>query len=49
MPLQEVQERVGHVLEETTNGYTHLLSHGQERSVEVISRFAQKLGILNEQ
>lgn len=45
VPLKEVQERVGHVQEETTNGYTHLMTHDQEKSVEAISRFAQKLGI----
>ncbi len=47
VPLKEVQERVGHVQEETTNGYTHLMRHDQEKSVEAISRFAQKLGIKN--
>ncbi|WP_251921026.1 tyrosine-type recombinase/integrase [Lactococcus lactis] len=45
VPLKEVQERVGHVQEETTNGYTHLMTHDQVKSVEAISRFAEKAGI----
>jgi len=45
IPLKEVQERVGHIQEETTNGYTHLLSHNQEKSVVAISRFVEKLGV----
>lgn len=43
--LKEVQERVGHVEERTTDGYTHRLSHSQEKSVEVIDTFARKVGI----
>lgn len=51
VPLKEVQSRVGHVLEETTNGYTHLMSASQEKSVEAISRlhrahgYKRKLGL----
>lgn len=45
VPTKEVQKRVGHVREETTNGYTHLMSESQEKSVEAIDRFAEKLGI----
>jgi hypothetical protein len=45
VPLKEVQSRVGHVLEETTNGYTHLMSASQEKSVEAISRFIEHMGI----
>lgn len=33
IPFKEVQEFVEHLQEETTNGYTHLLSHNQEKSV----------------
>ncbi|OMD61694.1 tyrosine-type recombinase/integrase [Paenibacillus odorifer] len=43
--LKEIQERVGHVQEETTNGYTHLLSASQEKSVEAINRFIEKMGV----
>lgn len=45
IPLKEVQARVGHVQEETTNGYTQLLSTSQEKSVEEISRFIEKMGV----
>jgi integrase len=45
IPLKEIQARVGHIQEETTNGYTHLLSASQEKSVEAISRFIKKMGI----
>lgn len=45
VPLKEVQSRVGHVLVETTNGYTHLMSASQEKSVEAISRFIEHIGI----
>ncbi|MEL1270563.1 tyrosine-type recombinase/integrase [Lactiplantibacillus plantarum] len=44
IPLKEIQARVGHVQAETTNGYTHLLSASQEKSVEAISRFIDKMG-----
>ncbi|MGX9799442.1 tyrosine-type recombinase/integrase [Pediococcus acidilactici] len=37
--LKEVQTRVGHVLPETTNLYTHLLSNSQDNSVKAISKF----------
>ncbi|HIW71879.1 MAG TPA: site-specific integrase [Candidatus Levilactobacillus faecigallinarum] len=43
--LTEVQERVGHVKEETTAGYTHQLTTSQAKSVQVISNFAEKVGI----
>lgn len=43
--LTEVQERVGHVKEETTAGYTHLLTRTQKKSVKVIDDFAKKIGI----
>jgi len=45
VPLKEVQERVGHVEEETTAGYTHSLTHSQAKSVKVISNFAERAGI----
>ncbi|EQC2003496.1 TPA: hypothetical protein ACSZCW_00035 [Listeria monocytogenes] len=45
MPLKEVQARVGHVQVETTNGYTHLMNGSQEKSVEAISRFVEKMGV----
>lgn len=45
MELKEVQERVGHVMEETTANYTHLLTHSQKKSVSVISKFAKEVGI----
>lgn len=45
IPLKEIQARVGHVQAETTNGYTHLLSASQEKSVEAISRFIDKMGV----
>lgn len=45
VPLKEVQSRVGHVQVETTNGYTHLMSASQEKSVEAISRFIEHMGI----
>ncbi|MGT9145921.1 tyrosine-type recombinase/integrase [Enterococcus faecalis] len=45
IPLKEIQARVGHVQEETTNGYTHLMSASQEKSVEAISRFIEKMGV----
>ncbi|KRN82853.1 hypothetical protein IV87_GL001803 [Pediococcus ethanolidurans] len=38
-------ERVGHVEERTTDGYTHRLSRSQEKSVEVIDTFTRKVGI----
>ncbi|MFD1672272.1 tyrosine-type recombinase/integrase [Agrilactobacillus yilanensis] len=45
IPLKEVQERVGHVEEETTNGYTHRFSHLQAKSVKAIDTFASRIGI----
>lgn len=42
VPLKEVQQRVGHVLTETTNGYTHLMHTNQKKSVEAISRFIKR-------
>ncbi|GEO65747.1 site-specific integrase [Levilactobacillus spicheri] len=45
VPLPEVQERVGHVKEETTAGYTHQLTTSQTKSVQVISNFAEKIGM----
>lgn len=45
VPLKEVQARVGHVQVETTNGYTHLMNDSQEKSVEAISRFVEKMGV----
>lgn len=45
VPLKEVQARVGHVQVETTNGYTHLMSDSQEKSVEAISRFIEKMAV----
>ncbi|EPM8159444.1 TPA: tyrosine-type recombinase/integrase [Enterococcus faecium] len=45
IPLKEVQARVGHVQVETTNGYTHLMNNSQEKSVEAISRFVEKMGV----
>ncbi|EPN9177803.1 tyrosine-type recombinase/integrase [Listeria monocytogenes] len=45
IPLKEVQARVGHVQVETTNGYTHLMNGSQEKSVEAISRFVEKMGV----
>lgn len=45
IPLKEIQARVGHVQEETTNDYTHLMSASQEKSVEAISRFIEKMGV----
>ncbi|WP_214463771.1 site-specific integrase [Levilactobacillus brevis] len=47
VPLKEVQERVGHVEEETTDDYTHRLTHSQKKSVSVIDSFATKIGINN--
>lgn len=43
IPLKEVQTRVGHVQEATTNGYTHLLNQSQQKSVEAISCFIDKV------
>ena len=43
VPLKEVQKRVGHVQAETTNGYTHLTHTNQEKSVEAISRFMDRV------
>ena len=45
IPLKEVQARVGHVQEATTNGYTHLMSASQQKSVEAISRFIDKVAV----
>lgn len=45
IPPKEVQTRVGHVQVETTNGYTHLMNDSQEKSVEAISRFVEKMGV----
>ena len=45
VPLKEVQARVGHVQEATTNGYTHLMSASQQKSVEAISRFIDKVEV----
>jgi len=45
--LKEVQERVGHVEEETTDGYTHRFSHSQAKSVKAVDAFADKIGITN--
>lgn len=45
VPLKEVQARVGHVQEATTNGYTHLMSASQQKSVEAISRFIDKMAV----
>lgn len=45
MPLKEIQERVGHIEEQTTNGYTHRLTQSQDKSVAVINTFAEKVGI----
>lgn len=43
IPLKEIQTRVGHVQEETTNGYTHLLSVSQDKSVKAINKFVDGL------
>lgn len=45
--LKEVQERVGHLEAETTAIYTHRLTHSQSKSVEVIGKFASKIGVAN--
>ncbi|KXT62808.1 site-specific integrase [Lactococcus sp. DD01] len=45
VPLKEVQDRVGHVQEATTNGYTHLMSISQQKSVNAISRFIDKVAV----
>lgn len=42
--LKEVQKRVGHVRAETTDGYTHTLDENQDKSVEAITRFIEKIG-----
>lgn len=47
IPLKEVQERVGHVEEETTDGYTHRFSHSQTKSVKAVDAFAARIGITN--
>jgi len=47
VPLKEIQERVGHVEAQTTAGYTHRLTRSQQKSVKVISKFAQEVGITN--
>lgn len=44
IPLKEVQERVGHVLAETTDGYTHEMTNDQSKSVLAISKFIGKVG-----
>lgn len=41
--LKEVQSRVGHVEAETTNGYTHLESESQEKSVQAITDFFKQI------
>lgn len=43
IPLKEVQARVGHLQEATTNVYTHAMSGSQEKSVRVISNFINKV------
>ncbi len=43
--LKEVQAHIGHVQEATTNGYTHLMSVSQQKSVEAISRFIDKMAV----
>lgn len=43
--LKEIQERVGHVEEETTDIYTHRLNHSQKKSVSVIDAFAKRNGL----
>lgn len=43
VPLKELQERVGHVKAETTYGYTHRMNSSQQKSVEAISDFADKV------
>lgn len=45
VPLKEVQERVGHVKAETTHGYTHLMDTTQQKSVDAISHFADKVAV----
>lgn len=45
VPLKEIQERVGHVELETTNGYTHLVDNGQDKSVQTITDFIQKVDV----
>ncbi|GAW99588.1 tyrosine-type recombinase/integrase [Secundilactobacillus mixtipabuli] len=47
IPLKEVQQRVGHLEEETTAGYTHLMNKSQKKSVEAVDRFASQVGILD--
>lgn len=43
VPIKEVQMRVGHVEEETTNIYTHLLNTSQEKSVRAIDSYMEKI------
>ncbi|HFI0792199.1 TPA: tyrosine-type recombinase/integrase [Streptococcus suis] len=43
VPLKEIQLRVGHVEVETTNGYTHLEVGTQEKSVQAITTYFNKL------
>ncbi|WP_240424497.1 hypothetical protein [Lactococcus allomyrinae] len=45
VPLKEIQARVGHVQETTTNEYTHLMSTSQQKSVDAISRFIEKVAV----
>lgn len=45
VPLKELQERVGHVKPETTYGYTHRMNSSQQKSVEAISHFADKVAV----
>ncbi len=47
IPLKEVQQRVGHIEEETTAGYTHLLNKSQKKSVKAVDEFASRIGILD--
>ncbi|HEM5989002.1 TPA: hypothetical protein U2B37_001112 [Streptococcus suis] len=43
VPLKEIQLRVGHVEVETTNGYTHHEVGTQEKSVQAITTYFNKL------
>lgn len=43
VPLKEVQHRVGHVMAETTNAYTHLMNNDQTNSVAAITRFIENV------
>lgn len=46
LSIINLQEHVGHVKPETTYGYTHRINSSQQKSVEAISDFADKVAVI---